>query len=243
MILFFDNRENIVFAVETQKQLSNSDINKLSWLFGNSSLVDSDIIKNTYLGPRAVMVSPWSTNAVEITQNMGINHINRIEKYVKVDQYFKEYDPMLFEKFTELNQSIFIINIDPEPINHIDNIESYNKSEGLSLSKEEVNYLLNVSNEIGRKLTDSEIFGFSQVNSEHCRHKIFNGKFIIDGREMPNSLFKMIKETSKINPNKIVSAYKDNVAFIKGPIVNQFSPARSDIADYYKLNHLNPLYP
>ena len=235
MILFFDNRENIIFAVETQKQLSNSDINKLSWLFGNSSLIDSDIIKNTYLGPRAVMVSPWSTNAVEITQNMGINHINRIEKYVKVDQYFKEYDPMLFEKFTELNQSIFIINIDPEPINHIDNIESYNESEGLSLSKEEVNYLLNVSNEIGRKLTDSEIFGFSQVNSEHCRHKIFNGKFIIDGKEMPNSLFKMIKETSKINPNKIVSAYKDNVAFIKGPIVNQFSPTRSDIADYYKL--------
>ena len=235
MILFFDNRENIIFAVQTQKQLSNSDINKLSWLFGNSSLVDSDMIKSTYLGPRAVMVSPWSTNAVEMTQNMGINYINRIEKYIKIDRDFKEYDPMLFEKFTELNQSIFIINIDPEPINHIDNIESYNESEGLSLSKEEVNYLLNVSNEIGRKLTDSEIFGFSQVNSEHCRHKIFNGKFIIDGKEMPNSLFKMIKETSKINSNKIVSAYKDNVAFIKGPIVNQFSPTRSDIADYYKL--------
>ena len=235
MILFFDNRENIIFAVQTQKQLSNSDINKLSWLFGNSSLVDSDMIKSTYLGPRAVMVSPWSTNAVEMTQNMGINYINRIEKYIKIDRDFKEYDPMLFEKFTELNQSIFIINIDPEPINHIDNIESYNESEGLSLSKDEVNYLLNVSNEIGRKLTDSEIFGFSQVNSEHCRHKIFNGKFIIDGKEMPNSLFKMIKETSKINSNKIVSAYKDNVAFIKGPIVNQFSPTRSDIADYYKL--------
>ncbi|MDG2173686.1 MAG: phosphoribosylformylglycinamidine synthase [Flavobacteriaceae bacterium] len=235
MILFFDNRENIIFAVQTQKQLSNSDINKLSWLFGNSSLVDSDVIKSTYLGSRAVMVSPWSTNAVEMTQNMGINHINRIEKYVKIDQYFEGYDPMLFEKFTELNQSIFIINIDPEPINHIENIESYNESEGLSLSKEEVNYLLNVSNEIGRKLTDSEIFGFSQVNSEHCRHKIFNGKFIIDGKEMPNSLFKMIKETSKVNSNKIVSAYKDNVAFIKGPVVNQFSPTRSDIADYYKL--------
>jgi len=81
MILFFDNRENIVFAVETQKQLSNSDINKLSWLFGNSSLVDSDIIKNTYLGPRAVMVSPWSTNAVEITQNMAINGLKRIEVF------------------------------------------------------------------------------------------------------------------------------------------------------------------
>ena len=165
MILFFDNRENIIFAVQTQKQLSNSDIKKLSWLFGNSFLVDSNVIKNTYLGPRAVMVSPWSTNAVEMTQNMGINHINRIEKYVKIDQNFKEYDPMLSEKFTELNQSIFIINIDPEPINHIDNIESYNESEGLSLSKEEVNYLLDNS---------MDIFEFSKECSLLLNNQFFN---------------------------------------------------------------------
>ena len=235
MIHFFDNREDIIFAVQTEKDLSDSDVNKLSWLFGNSSPVDSDKIKTTCLGPRAVMVSPWSTNAVEMTQNMGVNHINRIEKYAKIDHDFKDYDPMLYEKFSELNQSLFIINIDPEPINYIDDISSYNDSEGLSLSEEEVDYLINVSNEIGRKLTDSEIFGFSQVNSEHCRHKIFNGKFIIDGQEMPSSLFKLIKKTSKTNPNNIVSAYKDNVAFIKGPIINQFSPSRSDIADYYRL--------
>lgn len=235
MIHFFDNREDIIFAVQTEKDLSDSDVNKLSWLFGNSSPLVSDKIKTTCLGPRAVMVSPWSTNAVEMTQNMGINHINRIEKYAKIDRDFKDYDPMLYEKFSELNQGLFIINIDPEPINYIDDISSYNNSEGLSLSEEEVDYLLNVSNEIGRKLTDSEIFGFSQVNSEHCRHKIFNGKFIIDGKEMPSSLFKLIKKTSETNPNNIVSAYKDNVAFIKGPIINQFSPSRADIADYYRL--------
>ena len=235
MIHFFDNREDIIFAVQTEKDLSDSDVNKLSWLFGNSSLTNSDKIKTTCLGPRAVMVSPWSTNAVEMTQNMGIDHINRIEKYTKIDHDFKDYDPMLYEKFSELNQSLFIINIEPEPINYVDDISSYNDSEGLSLNEEEVDYLLNVSNEVGRKLTDSEIFGFSQVNSEHCRHKIFNGKFIIDGEEMPSSLFKLIKKTSKTNPNNIVSAYKDNVAFIKGPIINQFSPSRSDIADYYRL--------
>ena len=123
------------------------------------------------------MVSPWSTNAVEMTQNMGINHISRIEKYTRITDDFNEYDPMLFEKFKELNQSLFVIKIDPEPIHYIDDIKSYNESEGLSLSSQEVDYLLNVSIEIGRKLTDSEIFGFSQVNSEHCRHKIFNGKF------------------------------------------------------------------
>ena len=177
MIHFFDNREDIIFAVQTEKDLSDSDVNKLSWLFGNSSLTNSDKIKTTCLGPRAVMVSPWSTNAVEMTQNMGIDHINRIEKYTKIDHDFKDYDPMLYEKFSELNQSLFIINIEPEPINYVDDISSYNDSEGLSLNEEEVDYLLNVSNEVGRKLTDSEIFGFSQVNSEHCRHKIFNGKW------------------------------------------------------------------
>ena len=235
MILFFDNREDIIFAVQTEKELTDSDVKKISWLLGNSILLNSNKIENTCLGPRAVMVSPWSTNAVEMTQNMGINHISRIEKYTRITDDFNEYDPMLFEKFKELNQSLFVIKIDPEPINYIDDIKSYNESEGLSLSSQEVDYLLNVSIEIGRKLTDSEIFGFSQVNSEHCRHKIFNGKFIIDGKEMPSSLFNLIKKTSKTNPNKIVSAYKDNVAFIKGPIINQFSPYRSDIADFYKL--------
>ena len=94
------------------------------------------------------------------------------------------------------------------------------------MSDEEIEYLNGVSNKIGRPLTDSEVFGFSQVNSEHCRHKIFNGTFVIDGEEKPSSLFKLIKETSKKNPNDIVSAYKDNVAFLKGPVVEQFAPKR-----------------
>ena len=95
-------------------------------------------------------------------------------------------------------------------------------------------YLEGVATKIGRKLTDSEVFGFSQVNSEHCRHKIFNGTFVIDGEEQPTSLFKMIKETSKQFPNDIVSAYKDNVAFIKGPKVEQFAPKTADKPDFYQ---------
>src|SRR5690606_34176903 len=116
-----------------------------------------------------------------------------------------------------LNQDIFTINIQPDEILFIDDISAYNEQEGLALNSEEIDYLQGVSNKIGRKLTDSEVFGFSQVNSEHCRHKIFNGTFVIDGEEKPTSLFKLIKETSKQHPNDIVSAYKDNVAFIKGP--------------------------
>jgi phosphoribosylformylglycinamidine synthase len=165
------------------------------------------------------MVTPWSTNAVEITQNMGISGIIRIEEFFKVDADFKDFDPMLSQKYTELNQDIFTIHIQPEAILDIDDIAAYNQSEGLSLSPDEVEYLANLCNKLGRKLTDSEIFAFSQANSEHCRHKIFNGTFVIDGVEKETSLFKLIKKTSAENPNDIVSAYKDNVAFVKGPRV------------------------
>ena len=185
------------------------------------------------------MITPWSTNAVEITQNMGIEGIIRIEEFQKVAADFKDFDPMLSQKYSELNQDVFTININPEPILYIDNIGEYNKQEGLALSDEEVIYLENLSEKLNRKLTDSEVFGFSQVNSEHCRHKIFNGTFVIDGVEKEMSLFKMIKKTSELNPNDIVSAYKDNVAFIKGPKVTQFAPKTGDKADFYQESVFN----
>ena len=115
----------------------------------------------------------------------------------------------------------------------VDLAEEYNEKEGLALSREEMDYLLKVEKDLGRKLTDSEVFGFAQINSEHCRHKIFGGTFIIDGQEMESSLFQMIKKTTAENPNKIISAYKDNVAFAEGPIVEQFSPADHSTSDYF----------
>ncbi|WP_400079706.1 phosphoribosylformylglycinamidine synthase [Winogradskyella sp. R77965] len=233
MIHFFGNQNSKVFAVQATKELSNETISKLTWLFGNQKKIEQASIDAFFVGPRAAMITPWSTNAVEITQNMGISDIIRIEEFTSVNDDFKDYDPMISEKFNGLNQSIFNIDIQPEPILNIENISAYNQQEGLSLSSEEVEYLESVSNKIGRPLTDSEVFGFSQVNSEHCRHKIFNGTFVIDGEEKETSLFKLIKETSKQNPNDIVSAYKDNVAFIKGPVVEQFAPIRADIPDYY----------
>jgi phosphoribosylformylglycinamidine synthase len=233
MIHFFGNETSTVFAVQTQNELSAENISKLNWLFGNASKIDKSVLADFFVGPRAAMVTPWSTNAVEITQNMGILGISRIEEFQKVSNDFSNFDPMLSQKYTELHQDIFTIKIQPEPILEIENIAAYNKQEGLALSDEEVNYLENLSKKINRKLTDSEVFGFSQVNSEHCRHKIFNGTFVIDGEEKETSLFKMIKKTSAENPNDIVSAYKDNVAFIKGPSVEQFAPKSADKPDYY----------
>ncbi|WP_248723914.1 phosphoribosylformylglycinamidine synthase [Seonamhaeicola sp. ML3] len=233
MIHFFGNTSGKVFAVQSSEELSTEIISKLTWLFGNQPKIEQASLDAFFVGPRAAMITPWSTNAVEITQNMGITGIIRIEEFQAVSDDFKDYDPMISEKFNGLNQESFTIDIEPEPILDIKDIAAYNIQEGLSLSDEEVAYLEGVSKKIGRPLTDSEVFGFSQVNSEHCRHKIFNGTFVIDGEEKPTSLFKLIRKTSEEHPNDIVSAYKDNVAFIQGPVVEQFAPKRADVPDYY----------
>lgn len=239
MIHFFENQSKTFFAVQTQNEISAQDISKLNWLFSNSNKIEKSVLTDFFVGPRATMVTPWSTNAVEITQNMGISGIIRIEEFKKVTEDFTDFDPMLSQKYTELNQDIFTIDIQPEAILEIDDIAAYNKSEGLALSEEEEQYLDNLSKKLGRKLTDSEIFAFSQANSEHCRHKIFNGTFVIDGIEKETSLFKLIKKTSQINPNDIVSAYKDNVAFVKGPRVQQFAPKSGDKPDFYEIKEFD----
>ncbi|WP_262250177.1 phosphoribosylformylglycinamidine synthase [Parapedobacter soli] len=233
MIHFFVNPKNTVYGVQTESAPTAEDIAKLNWLFGNATKIDGETVAGYFVGPRAAMVSPWSTNAVEITQNMGINNITRIEEYTPVASDFTDFDPMVSQKFSGLTQELYTIDISPEPIREIDDIDAYNKQEGLALSGEEVEYLHRLSDKIGRKLTDSEVFAFSQANSEHCRHKIFNGTFIIDGEEQTSSLFKLIKKTSETNPNEIVSAYKDNVAFIKGPRITQFAPESADKPDFY----------
>jgi phosphoribosylformylglycinamidine synthase len=239
MIHFFGNQTNTFFAVQSQGELSAEDISKLNWLFGNAYKIEKSALTDFFVGPRAAMITPWSTNAVEITQNMAIEGIIRIEEFKKVEESHTGFDPMLSQKYNGLNQDIYTINIQPEPILEVTDIAAYNEKEGLALSSDEVEYLEKLSKKLGRKLTDSEVFGFSQVNSEHCRHKIFNGTFIIDGEEKSSSLFKMIKKTSQENPNDIISAYKDNVAFIKGPRVEQFAPKSADKPDFYEVKEFD----
>ncbi|WP_164110521.1 MULTISPECIES: phosphoribosylformylglycinamidine synthase [Sphingobacterium] len=234
MIHFFENPSNTIYSVQSVNSLSQEDITKLNWLFGDAKKLEEQTLSRYFVGPRAAMVTPWSTNAVEITQNMGIEGIIRIEEFQPVPADFNDFDPMISQKFEALTQDMYTIHINPEPIIDIDDIDAYNKTEGLALNQEEVTYLNKLSDKLGRKLTDSEVFAFSQANSEHCRHKIFNGTFIIDGEEQPTSLFKLIKKTSETNPNQIVSAYKDNVAFVKGPRVTQFAPKSADKPDFYE---------
>lgn len=232
MILFF-RKANIIYAVDARKSLPAADIAKLTWLFSEAKQLDAEVLNGIFIGPRREMITPWSTNAVEITQNMGLEGIARIEEFEVVKSEDAPYDPMLRRMYRSIDQDIFTIRKQPDPVIYIDDIAAYNQQEGLALSDEEMAYLNELSRRIGRKLTDSEVFGFSQVNSEHCRHKIFNGLFIVDGEEMPSPLFGLIKKTTKTNPGRVVSAYKDNCAFLQGPVVEQFAPASPDTADYY----------
>ncbi|MBE0648640.1 MAG: phosphoribosylformylglycinamidine synthase [Bacteroidales bacterium] len=262
MIFFFKSTSSW-YAVETTEALSAEDRQKLVWLFGEAKPADQTEIPGEFVGPRKEMITPWSTNAVEITQNMGIIGITRIEEFTSwqfpvgslqstggsdltpdpspqgegskspLGDLGVSFDPMLQQRYTNLDQELFTINRKPDPVVELDDIAAYNTAEGLALSGEEVEYLESLSKKIGRKLTDSEVFGFSQVNSEHCRHKIFNGTFIIDGKEMTDSLFDLIRKTSNEHPNYLVSAYKDNVAFIAGPAIEQFAPGRQNVADYF----------
>ncbi len=238
MITFFSLASDKIIAVEHPGALNRTNIQKLEWAFGSAMATDKKTVDGFFVGPRKEMITPWSTNAVEIVSNMGIGGIARIEEYFAVAGKESTYDPMLQRLYEGLNQEIFTTSRQPEPILNIDDIAAYNIEEGLALSPDEIEYLESVSQRIGRKLTDSELYGFAQVNSEHCRHKIFNGTFVIDGEEKPSTLFDMIRRTTKTNPNSIISAYKDNCSFARGPIVEQFAPERQGHPDFFQIKEI-----
>ena len=179
MIHFFKTLKESIIAVEADHQLNGQETQKLCWLFGNAERMQVESMEGFFIGPRREMITPWSTNAVEITQNMNLAGISRIEEYFQVEREDADHDPMLQRMYHGLDQTVFTVNHEPEPIKHVDDLEKFNEEEGLALSAEEMEYLHKIEKQNGRPLTDSEIFGFAQINSEHCRHKIFGGTFVI----------------------------------------------------------------
>ena len=149
MILFFKTPKETVIATEVDHQLDRSEINELCWLYGDAQEIDAPQIEGYYVGPRREMITPWSTNAVEITQNMSLKGITRIEEYFPVSSKDADYDPMLQRMYTGLDQDIFTVNHQPEPIKHVKDLEAYNEEEGLALSPEEIEYLHKVEKECG----------------------------------------------------------------------------------------------
>ncbi|UBM62151.1 phosphoribosylformylglycinamidine synthase [Candidatus Sulfidibacterium hydrothermale] len=238
MIYFYSPDRYQYFVVSARNPLTVHVHRRLNWLFGDARLCPVQKVEGLFLGPRKEMVTPWSTNAVEITQNMGIRGVERIEQFFRLKDRDIAFDSMLQQIYENLDQDIFSTERVPEPVKYIDDIAAYNREESLALSDDEVNYLQEVSRKLNRKLTDSEVYGFAQINSEHCRHKIFNGNFIIDGEKMPESLFAWIKKTSQKSPAHLVSAYKDNVAFVSGPDVEQFAPLSQDKPDFFNVQKI-----
>lgn len=238
MILFFLATADTVIATEIDHCPNKDEVKKLSWLYGNAKVLDDKELSGYYLGPRREMITPWSTNAVEITQNMGLSGILRIEEYFPMQSMDANPDRMIFRNYDGLDQNIFKVDLQPAAIKVVNDLDKFNEEEGLALSLEEIEYLKKVAKQNNRPLTDSEVFGFAQINSEHCRHKIFGGEFVIDGKVMESSLFNLIKKTTKENPGKILSAYKDNVAFAEGPEIEQFAPKNQSTSDFFRVKNI-----
>lgn len=232
MISIFQKDSTQFYVVGSHGSLTEKEVKTLKWLFSDAELLPNQVLKGPFIGPRKEMITPWSTNAVEITQNTGISTLYRVEVFEK--EAGQAFDPMLQQRYSQIDESVFTLTLTPAPIAHVHDLGAYNEQEGLALNQEEIDFLKGISKEINRPLTDSEVFGFSQINSEHCRHKIFNGTFILDGEAQELTLFQWIKKTSRDNPNYIVSAYKDNVAFVKGPDAEQFAPATQDKPDFFE---------
>ena len=117
MITFFGKTQKDIFAVSTAESIPATILEKLTWLFGNAPALKEDKISGTFIGPRATMITPWSTNAVEITQNMGISGVQRIEKFASFKD--TDFDPMLTQRYESLTQDVFTIEVEPEPVRHI----------------------------------------------------------------------------------------------------------------------------
>lgn len=193
--------------------------------------------------PRPGTISPWSSKATDIAKNCGLSVINRIERgiayYVNTDDASEAnlakvaaciHDRMVEAVLFDMNDAEKLFSKDdPAPVASVDvlgkgmaALEEANVSLGLALSKDEMEYLLKSFQGLGRNPNDVELYMFAQANSEHCRHKVFNADWVIDGKKKEKSLFKMIRNTFDKTPDYISSAYKDNAAVMDGSIAGRF---------------------
>ncbi len=210
------------YVVVAQVPFEEEEVQLLSRLLRAEVVPAVDEVEGVFVGPRNEFVSPFSTNAVEIAYRAGLLNVIRIEQFKKSEDKRPLYDRMLENVYSPLRGADFFIQEVHTEVRTIADISAYNQEAGLALSEEEIRYLEEEAKKLGRALTDAEVYAFSQINSEHCRHKIFNGVFEIDGVKKEKSLFQLIKDTSKKAPEYLVSAYKDNVAFYRGPEITRF---------------------
>ena len=222
----------------------------------------SDYLEEDYLVviPRTGTISPWSSKATEILNNCGITWVERIERGFcfhlgrcrsKDKKDLLSLGNLISDRMTQEvildvkeASSIFSYQV-PKPLNEIDifssgikDLEEANSNLGLALNEEEIQYLYKNYKETNSNPTDAELMMFAQANSEHCRHKIFNADWIIDGKSSQNSLFSMIRNTHKLNPAGVLSAYEDNAAILEGHETTRFYPKNGQYQSVKEKNHL-----
>ena len=198
--------------------------------------------------PRLGTLSPWASKATDIARHCGLEQVQRIERgtafWVKTsgislsEEARQILTGLLHDRMTETVLSSLddadrlFVHIDPQPMTSVDilaggraALASANQTLGLALSEDEIDYLVENFIKLGRNPSDVELMMFAQANSEHCRHKIFNAQFIIDGVEQGKSLFRMIRDTHDAHPEGTLVAYKDNASVIEGAFIDRFYPA------------------
>ena len=240
-----------IHFIDSATSLHDSDFSTLKKLLQYGPQIEQQQPNGMLLivTPRIGTISPWASKATDIAHNCGLNQINRIERgiayYVESKQpltakQFNDFssfihDRMMETVLTDFNQAEKLFTQQqPKPlvtINLLEKgkiaLEEANQQLGLALAADEIDYLLDNFTQLKRNPTDVELYMFAQANSEHCRHKIFNADWIIDGLPQEKSLFKMIKNTFEKTPDHVSSAYKDNAAVMSGSFVGRFYPSES----------------
>jgi phosphoribosylformylglycinamidine synthase len=226
------------YFVETEAELSADEQRLLERLLDDGSPRAPAAAGELYLVvPRLGTISPWSSKASDIARNCGLSRVKRIERGTAfhVEGARADPAPLLHDRMTQTVLRSFdeaaklFEHVPPRPLQYVSDIRKANRDLGLALSEDEIEYLERAYRSLGRDPTDAELTMFAQANSEHCRHKIFNADWIIDGVRQPQSLFAMIRHTHAAHPQGTVVAYSDNAAILEGRSAQRFFPGERHV--------------
>ncbi|HWM41398.1 MAG TPA: phosphoribosylformylglycinamidine synthase [Burkholderiales bacterium] len=221
------------YFVEAAGELADSEQRLLERLLDDGAPQPQPASGSLYLVvPRLGTISPWSSKASDIARNCGLGKVRRIERGTAYSIEGAKSDPssLLHDRMTQTVLRSFdeaaklFEHVPPRPLQYISDIKKANRDLGLALSEDEIEYLERAYRELARDPTDAELTMFAQANSEHCRHKIFNADWIVDGARQPQSLFAMIRHTHAVSPQGTVVAYSDNAAILEGATAARFYP-------------------
>ncbi|EDQ01582.1 phosphoribosylformylglycinamidine synthase [Shewanella benthica] len=250
-----------IHLADLTESLNENETQQLAKLLTYGPAIEAHAPQGTlhFVTPRPGTISPWSSKATDIAHNCGLNKVKRLERgiayYVEFDVLTTEQEQLLtallHDRMVEVilagfeQAAVLFVRTEPAVVKSVDilgegrsALELANTQLGLALANDEIDYLVENFVKLGRNPNDVELMMFAQANSEHCRHKIFNADWTIDGEVQPKSLFKMIKNTFAVTPDGVLSAYKDNSAVMEGYTAGRFFPEDDGVYSY----HTEPMH-